>query len=234
MSDAALAILGKDELRVGIEPGGRNANDPASVIPQFVRNVLALGYRRQENDPVHLQSRYESQDVVRQVFAAIIAGVRYQFVAGGSRRIQDAKLHLGDVLRVRIVVNEPENERTAAAQPARAGVGREIQRLDGRLDLDPRRAAHLLRLVENARNGHWGNTGDFRNVGYRYTIALFVGVGLAQVSTCSSVWVEAAGLGQCIILPDVRRVLSKRLASGYAGAVSGGPCDQKRYLSPSE
>ena len=92
---------------------------------QHLRERRILRDRRQQHHAVQLLAADEAADVGQEFVAVAIAGMHDQLVADAAQRAERAFLDVDDVRRVRIVVDQPDQERAPERETARLRIRRE-------------------------------------------------------------------------------------------------------------
>ena len=95
---------------------------------------------------------------------AAVARPHDQLEARALERVQDAALHVDDVLRARVVVDQRDQERAAKRERARLRIGRKAVLGDDQLHLLARLLAHERRIVDDARHGLLRNVRKPRDI----------------------------------------------------------------------
>ena len=117
----------------------------------------------------------------------------HDLVLGVAHRVEHAFHQVDDVLRVRVVVDQPDEERLAEREAARLRVGHVTELVDDRLDARARLFLHQRRLVDHARNRLLRHARQPRDVvDGGVAPGLDVGAGLARQRR-AAVWPRCRG-----------------------------------------
>ena len=136
-----------------VERRGNHADVRAFQLAQHVRERGVLRDRRQHHHAVQLLARDEAANVGQEFFAVAIARMHHQLVAHAAQCAERAFLEVDDVRRVRVVVDQADQERAPERERARLRIRREADALDDLVDARARFLAHERRFVDDARDG---------------------------------------------------------------------------------
>ncbi len=137
--------------------------------------LLIFGHRRKKDDAMKLLPFDEAPDAGHEIIAAPVAGMHDELEARAAQRIERAVLNVHDVLRVRVVVHEPDEERAAEREPLRLRIRVIADLLDDRVDLGARLFLHERRLVDDPRDVFFGTLA-------RRAMSLMVGAATRRLS----------------------------------------------------
>ena len=126
--------------------------------------VVVLRHRRQQDHAAQLLALGEPRHSRDEVDAAAIARVHDQLEVRTPQRVEHALLRVYDVLRVRIVVDEADQERTAKGEAAGLWIWHEPELSDDRLDARAGVVAHERRGVDDPGHRLLGDPGQSRDV----------------------------------------------------------------------
>jgi hypothetical protein len=129
-----------------------------------LRDVVQLRHRRQNDDPVHVRPGNEAENVGEEAFAAYVAGMYHKLVTGRAADFQNTALDGIDVQRVRVVVNQSDQEGAARGKAPGLGARHVIQLADHLQHVLACRGIDFRRVVDHARNRFLGYAGQSRDV----------------------------------------------------------------------
>ena len=101
---------------------------------------------------------------VDELAAVAVAGMDDEFVVRSAQAVQRAFHHVDDVLRVRVVVDETDQERLAESEPARLRIGNVAVAVHDRLDSRARVLVHHRGAIDDARDRLLRYAGEARDV----------------------------------------------------------------------
>ncbi len=87
-----------------------------------------------------------------------------QFGAGAAQAVQRAHLHIDDILRVGIIVDQPDQEGAPERQAARLRIRTKADAGDDFGDGVARLRVDAGGIIDDARNGLFGNAGQPRHI----------------------------------------------------------------------
>ena len=146
-------VVGDDHARWIVELRVRDAHVGAVGGGERARELVVLGDRRQQDHAAQLLAFDEAPHARDEVRLLAVAGMDDDFVLGIAHGIERAFHQVHDVLRVRVVVDQPDQEGLAKCEAARLRIRHVAELVDDRLDARARRFLHQRRLVDDARNG---------------------------------------------------------------------------------
>ncbi len=113
---------------------------------------MALGHRRGQHQPGKARTLHELGQLVRQQRRGRVARLDLQAEPGLAAGGQHAVLHADDVVRVGVVVHQPDHERRTAAQVARGRIRLVVQLGDGGEHARARGLHHRRLVVDDPRH----------------------------------------------------------------------------------
>jgi hypothetical protein len=152
-----LAVHRHDQILRIVERRGNHANVRACQLAQHFCKRRVLRDRRQHHHAVELLARDEAADIGQELVAVAVARMHDELIAHAAQRAECALLEVDHVRRVRVVVDQPDQERAPERERARLRIRREADALDDLGDACARFLAHERRFVDDARNGLLGN-----------------------------------------------------------------------------
>ena len=161
---AAPGALGKtttqfDPTRLGVTTVSDRAADYDAVRPDLWTHLLFGRGCAAQFLPFD-----EASNAGDEVGLLAIAGVHDHFVLGVAHRLEHSLHEIHDVLRVRIVVDQADQERLAERESTRLRIRYVSELVDHRLDACAGFLLHQRRLVDDPRNGFFRNAGESRDV----------------------------------------------------------------------
>ncbi|KAG1549302.1 hypothetical protein G6F50_013370 [Rhizopus delemar] len=144
--------------------GGDDAHQLDAARGQRLDQVAALGHRCGQHQPGQARTLHPVGQLIGQQRRAGIAGMDLQAKPGLAAGSEHAVLHADDVVRVRVVVDQPDHEGGAAAQVARGRVGLVVELGDGTQHPCPGGLHHRGLVVDHPRDRLQRDLGLLRNV----------------------------------------------------------------------
>ncbi len=136
-----------------VQRHGGDAHIGAVEFLEDLDQLVVFGDRRRQDDAGQFLTLDEVADVLARKSGLSAARMHQQFEAGAADHVENALLHVDDVLRVRLVVDQADEEGALGGEAARHRIGRVADLLDQRLDPLARVLLHERRLVDDARDG---------------------------------------------------------------------------------
>ena len=131
----------------------RDGGDPhvrAADRAQHVGDVFVLRDGRGQDHARRLLLLHEGPQAFEEVGLVPVAGAQDELKAAVAERVEDAALHVHDVLGTGVVVDQPDEEGPAEGERPGLGVRRVALLADHRLDACPGLVADERRLVDDA------------------------------------------------------------------------------------
>ena len=146
----ALRIVRTDAARRNVQFQRRNANIIALFFAQDFGKSLIFGDRWRQDDAVRLVLQDEGSYPFTIIVFATITWTQNELKSRVAQRIQDAALHIDDILRAWVVIDEPDQERLAEGEGTRLRVRREPSLRDDFLHFFAGLFTYKRRLVDHA------------------------------------------------------------------------------------
>ncbi len=161
---SAEAVVRDDHVIGVVELHRGDADVFAADVGQQLGRALVLGHRRGQHHAIELLALHEAAHVGQEGGAGAVAGMHHQLKARAAHAVQEAELHVHDILGVGVVVDQPDQERPAEGQAAGLGVRRIAGLGDHRLDALAGFLLHEGRGVDDTRDGLLRHPGQARDV----------------------------------------------------------------------
>ena len=117
-------VPGHDHVFGLVQRHRSNPDELTADLTQDRRHTLVFRHGRGQDDTIELLALYEISHIGEERLAGPVARVHDQFESGSPDTVQQALLHIDDILGIRVVIDHADQERPPEGQTARLRVGR--------------------------------------------------------------------------------------------------------------